>query len=95
MSKLYSGYDNQIGRKVSVSGDGHRTVIHQIKINVFRDGTEWFCARWIDGEYDGCDSLEISDDASEVEAIEAAHTMRLTVSGERVISRVDDINSAA
>lgn len=66
-----------------------------IKINVFRDGTEWFCARWIDGEYDGCDSLEISNDASDAEAIEAAQNLLLTVPGERNVTRVDDINTAA
>lgn len=65
-----------------------------IKINVFRDGSEWFGARWIDGEYDGCDSLEIADDASEAQAIEAAKTMPLSVSGERTINRVEDIDSA-
>lgn len=67
----------------------------RIKINVFRDGTEWFCARWIDGEYDGCDSLEISNDASDAEAIEAAQNLLLTVPGERNVTRVDDINTAA
>lgn len=66
-----------------------------IKINVFRDGTEWFGARWIDGEYDGCDSLEISNDASDAEAIEAAQNLQLTVPGERNVTRVDDINTAA
>lgn len=66
-----------------------------IKINVYRDGYEWFGARWIDGEYDGCDSLEIDDSASDAEALEAAQTMPLTISGERVVSRVDDIVSAS
>lgn len=65
-----------------------------IKINVFRAGSEWFGARWIDGEYDGCDSLEIAGDASEAAAIEAAKTMGLSVSGERIVARVADIDSA-
>ncbi len=66
----------------------------QIKINVFRDGTEWFGARWIDGEYDGCDSLEIADSSSEAEAIQTAHAMPLRVRGERIVAKVDDVNSA-
>lgn len=65
-----------------------------IKINVYRDGLVWFGARWIDGEYDGCDSLDISDDATEAEAIDAAREMPLTVTGERIVSRVEDIDSA-
>lgn len=64
-----------------------------IKINVFRDGSVWFGARWIDGEYDGCDSLEISDDASERDAIEAAANMPLRIDGDRTVSRVDDVDS--
>ena len=64
-----------------------------IKINVFRDGSEWFGARWIDGEYDGCDPLEIDDSASESDAIQAARDMPLTVSGERIVTKVDDIDS--
>ena len=63
-----------------------------IKINVFRDGGEWFGARWIDGEYDGCDSLDIADDATEAEAIEAARTMPLSIDGERTVARVEDAN---
>lgn len=65
-----------------------------IQINVFRDGSEWFGARWINGEYDGCDSLEISDDASTHEAIERAQTMPLlTAKGERIVAKVNDIDS--
>ena len=66
-----------------------------IKINVYRDGGEWFGARWIDGEYDGCDSLDIDDNSSESEAIEAAETMSLSVSGDRTVRKVDDIDSAS
>lgn len=62
-----------------------------IKINVYRDGGEWFGARWIDGEYDGCDSLDIAEGATEAEAIEAARNMPLNVKGERTVSRVDDV----
>lgn len=64
----------------------------EVKINVYRAGTEWFAARWIDGEYDGCDSLEISDDASDAQAIEAAEALMPKVKGERLIARVEDID---
>lgn len=62
-----------------------------IRINVFRDGGEWFGARWIDGEYDGCDALEISGEASTAEAISAAQAMPLLVDGERTVAKVDDL----
>lgn len=65
-----------------------------IKINIYRDGSTWFGARWIDGEYDGCDSLEVDNSATEAQAIEAAQTMPLTISGDRVVSRVDDIDTS-
>jgi hypothetical protein len=63
----------------------------EIKINVLRDGGEWFAARWIDGVYDGCDSLEIDDDASTDDALTAAEHIPLSVDGPRVIRRVDDV----
>jgi hypothetical protein len=72
---------------------GRRKMAKEVKINVYRDGTEWFAARWIDGEYDGSDSLEISDDASDAEAIEAAEALMPQVSGQRLIARVEDIDS--
>lgn len=59
-----------------------------IKINVYRSGDQWFGARWIGGEYDGCDVLD--DVGSEAEAIEAARTMPLAVDGDRTITRVAD-----
>lgn len=65
-----------------------------IKINVFRDGKTWYNARWIDGEYDACDPLGIADDASDQDAIAAAHHLHLTVVGERVITRVEDADTA-
>ena len=65
-----------------------------IKINVYRDGQTWVGARWIDGEYDGCDELEISDNASEIEAIEAAKSMPLNAKGERIVAKVEDMDSA-
>ena len=61
-----------------------------ILINVFRDGGVWFGARWIDGQYDGCDRLNVGNDASDDEAIEAVRTMPLLVEGPRVVRRVDD-----
>lgn len=65
-----------------------------IKINVYRDGSTWFGARWIDDEYDGCDALGISDGVSEQQAIEHARTMPLNTSGERIVTKVEDMDSA-
>jgi len=65
----------------------------RIQINVYRDGGEWFAARWIDGEYDSCDALPVASDASETEAMEAAREMPLIVEGERVVRRVDDVRA--
>jgi len=64
-----------------------------IKINVYRDGAEWFAARWINDEYDGCDSLGIDNSAPDDRAIEAATNMLLNVQGERTVTRVDDIDT--
>jgi hypothetical protein len=61
-----------------------------IKINVYKAGGEWFGARWIDGEYDGCDELGCDGDASDAEAIAHAESMPLAVSGARVVCRVAD-----
>lgn len=68
--------------------------MNTIKINIYRDGSTWFGARWIDGEYDGCDSLEIDDSATEAQAIEAAQTMPLTISGDRIVFCLDDIDTS-
>lgn len=62
----------------------------EIKINVYRAGGEWYAARWIDGEYDGSDALECNADASDAEALACAESMPLTISGQRVVRRVDD-----
>ncbi len=64
-----------------------------IKINVFRDNGQWFGARWIDGEYDGCDALDIPDDATDDDALRAAMDVPLSVDGERTVERVSDIAS--
>lgn len=63
----------------------------QIKINVYRAGGKWFGARWIDGEYDGCDEIDIATDATTIEAIQAASDMPLSVAGERVVVRAVDL----
>lgn len=63
----------------------------RIQINVYRDGSEWFGARWIDGAYDGCDALPVAPDASEDEALNAARELPLIVAGERDVVRVDDV----
>src|SRR5882757_5643332 len=40
-----------------------------IKINMYKDSGTWFGARWIDGEYDGCDELGCDDSCSDADAI--------------------------
>jgi hypothetical protein len=60
-----------------------------IQINIYRAAGTWYGARWIDGEYDGCDALDVAGDASEDEARRAAETMPLAVSGRRDVRRVD------
>jgi hypothetical protein len=62
--------------------------MHQIRINVYRHGSTWFAARWIDGDYDGCDELDIDDDASPFAAVAAAEAMALNVDGERAVALV-------
>lgn len=66
-----------------------------IQINVYRADGEWYGSRWIDGEYDGCDALEIPDDASAEAAIEHARRMPLSASGERQVRRVEDHEARA
>ena len=61
-----------------------------IQINVYRMG-DWYAARWIGGEYDGTDALEIEPTASVAEAIAAARTMPLNVPGLRVVAKVADV----
>jgi hypothetical protein len=65
----------------------------EIRINVFRDGSVWFGARWIDGEYDGCDALGIVNESTEDEAMAAARAMPLTVVGTRDVRFVDGIDT--
>ncbi len=61
-----------------------------VVINIYRAGGRWFGARWIDGEYDGCDELDVADGASEEVALDEARGMPLLVRGERQINRVAD-----
>ena len=62
-----------------------------IVINIYREDGRWFGARWINGEFDGCDELdEVEDGAPEAVALEAAREMPLLVLGERQINRVAD-----
>lgn len=61
-----------------------------VKINVYRAGGKWFAARWIEGEYDGCDALDVASDATTAEAISAAEVMPLSADGPREIERVSD-----
>jgi hypothetical protein len=60
------------------------------QINIYRAENQWFAARWIAREYDGCDELDCDNDASEAEARVYAETMPLAVDGERTVTRVDD-----
>lgn len=62
-----------------------------IKINVYRAGRTWYGARWIRGQYDGCDPLDIDDDAPVEEAVRAAMKMPLNTEGERIVAVVDDV----
>lgn len=66
------------------------TTLSLIKINVYKSEGKWFGARWIDCEYDGCDALELADDASDAEAIAHAQLMTLSVQGMRTVLRVSD-----
>jgi len=61
-----------------------------IKINIYRASGTWYGARWIGGEYDGCDELPVGDAATETQARTAAERMHLAVSGPRTIVRVED-----
>lgn len=63
----------------------------QIEIKIYRSAGEWFGARTIDGEYDGCDALDCGGDASESDARAEAESMPLAVDGERVVRRVADV----
>ena len=67
------------------------TQTKQIQINIYRSAGTWFGARWIDGEYDGCDEPPVGDDADDAAATESALSMPLAVSGQRQVTRVDDV----
>lgn len=62
----------------------------KIEINIYRSAGAWYGARWIGGEYDGCDALDVADDAAEAEARVAAETMPLASGGARSVRRVAD-----
>lgn len=62
-------------------------------INVYRAGGIWYAARWIDDEYDGCDELDVPDDASESDAIHEASTMPIVGVTSRTVSLVDGVSS--
>ena len=66
-----------------------------IKINVYKAAGEWFGARWIGDEYDGCDPLGIDSEASDAEAIAFAALMPLSKADEtpRTVQRVADVDS--
>lgn len=64
--------------------------IDSIEINIYRSAGSWYAARWIDGEYDGCDELDVAGDVTEDEARHEALTMPLLVAGPRLIRRVAD-----
>lgn len=65
-----------------------------IEINIYRDGSVWHGARWVDGEWDGCDPLPVDDSATESEARDAALTMPLVAAGQRVVARVADVDTS-
>ena len=67
----------------------------EIRIHIYRSAGEWFGARWIDGEYDVCDSLDIDDEATTEQAIDAAMAMPLAVEGMRSVVRVADVGSSS
>ena len=62
-----------------------------IRITVYRADGVWHGARWIDGEYDGCDPLPCDDDWTEDEALDCARHIPLRIDGEREVVRVDDV----
>ena len=90
-----AGYRDHAHACEASGDDGSALAVSEtVKINVYRDGGEWYAARWIGGEYDGCDTLEIDATASEAEALDAAHAMALRVGGPRDVRRVPDVETA-
>jgi hypothetical protein len=61
-----------------------------IRINIYRAGEAWYGARWVNGEWDGCDELDVPAGATEQEAREEALRMPLRTKGERTVTRVED-----
>ena len=45
------------------------------RTNVYRHGTVWCHATWIDGEFDASDPLDIPDSVGTIDAIAAAAAM--------------------
>lgn len=62
-----------------------------ILINIYRSDGRWYGARWIDGEYDGCDELVVPGDATSDAAESAALAMPLAAEGPRRAVRVRDL----
>jgi hypothetical protein len=63
------------------------------KVNVFRDGTVWCQATWIDGEFDASGPMGIDDGVGEEEAMETARAS-LARRYEVEVCRVEDIDSS-
>jgi hypothetical protein len=61
-----------------------------VQVNVFRSEGTWFGALWIDGKYDCCDTLDLTGEASDEEAVAHAEVMPLRATGPRVVRRVSD-----
>jgi hypothetical protein len=57
------------------------------KIKVYTVRGFWYVSRWIDGEYDGCDALDVPKGASEQAAKIAAYAMPLIGADFRIVSR--------
>lgn len=67
---------------------------NRIRITVYRIDNAWYHSRWVNDEWDGADELDIPDDASTDEAIQAARDMPLRTAGERDVRRVPDYDDA-
>lgn len=59
--------------------------------NVYRDGEVWCHATWIDGEFDSSDPLDVPDEATEAEAMQAAREMLAGRVREHDVNRVSDV----
>lgn len=75
---------------------GHRSNNMKAKTNVYRHGTVWCHATWIDGEFDCSGPLDIADSESTSDAIAAAKMMfSLVDCEEHIVAKVDDIPDSA